>query len=86
MRPEAAKFLRDILDAANQISNYMLGKSREAYLADSLLRDAVHWNFAVIGEALAQLQRTDPGMCRPNHRVAPHHRLPQPIDPRLRRH
>jgi uncharacterized protein with HEPN domain len=62
MRPEAAKFLRDILDAAGQITNYMLGKSREAYLADNLLRDAVHWNFAVIGEALAQLQKTDPGI------------------------
>jgi uncharacterized protein with HEPN domain len=59
MRPESAKFLRDILDAAERIAAYTRGKARESYLADRELRDAVQWNFAVIGEALAQLHRTD---------------------------
>jgi uncharacterized protein with HEPN domain len=60
MRLEAAKFLRDILlDAADRITNYTRGKARVDYLTDELLHDAVHWNFAVIGEALSQLQKAD---------------------------
>lgn len=30
------------------------------YLVDNELRDAVHWNFAVVGEALSQLHKSDP--------------------------
>ena len=61
MQPESAKFLRDILDADNRIADYTRDKTREIYLTDTELRDAVQWNFAVIGEALSQLHDTDPG-------------------------
>lgn len=60
MLPEAAKYLADILEAADCISRYSHGKSRGAYLADKELRDAVQWNFMVIGEAISQLNRLDP--------------------------
>ncbi len=61
MRPESAKFLTDILDAIDRIVQYTSGKTREQYLADGELRDAVQWNFLVIGEALSQLHKLDPG-------------------------
>ena len=60
MRPESAKYLRDILDAATRIADYTREKSRDDYLAASELRDAVQWNFTVIGEALSQLHKLDP--------------------------
>lgn len=61
MRPESAKFLSDILDAVQCIVRYTSGKTREVYVADHELRDAVQWNFAVIGEAMSQLHKIDPG-------------------------
>jgi uncharacterized protein with HEPN domain len=60
MRPETAKFLHDMLDAADHVGEYVQGKTADEYLADNKLRDAVQWNFAVIGEALSQLEKTDP--------------------------
>ncbi len=61
MRPETAKFLGDILEAVERIVTYTQGKTREEYLADNKLRDAVQWNFAVVGEALNQLHKLDAG-------------------------
>ena len=72
MRPETGKFLRDILDAANRITDYTTSKTRDDYLADSKLRDAVQCNFAVIGEALAQLEKADPGTA---HQINEWHRI-----------
>jgi uncharacterized protein with HEPN domain len=60
MQPETRKFLHDIHDAADRITDYAQSKSCDDYLADNKLRDAVQWNFAVIGEALGQLEKTDP--------------------------
>lgn len=59
MRPESAKLLTDISQSVTQILAYTRGKSRDDYLNDKQLRDAVQWNFAVIGEALAQLHKAD---------------------------
>lgn len=60
MPPETTKYLSDILDSARRIQAYMTGKSSEQFLADTQLRDAVQWNFLVIGEALSQLNKLDP--------------------------
>jgi uncharacterized protein with HEPN domain len=60
MQPESAKLLTDILDAINRIKEYTSGKTQEHFLADNELRDAVQWNFLVVGEALSQLQKLDP--------------------------
>jgi len=60
MQPEAAKFLSDIAQAAARITNYTRGKASADYLASNELRDAVQWNFLVIGDALSQLHKLDP--------------------------
>jgi len=59
MQPESAKFLNDMLDAAKRIAAYTDGMSRAAFLTQSQVRDAVNWNFSVIGEALSQLHKFD---------------------------
>lgn len=56
---ESAKLLQDALDCAERIAAYTHGKTRHNYLAEQALRDAVQWNFAVIGEALSKLQKID---------------------------
>jgi uncharacterized protein with HEPN domain len=59
MQLESAKYLRDILDAAGAIQDYVRGKQFEDFLNTRSLRDAVHWNFCVIGEAVSQLRTID---------------------------
>jgi uncharacterized protein with HEPN domain len=61
MQPESAKLLRDLLDASDRITTYTQGKTQADYLAEPALRDAVQWNFAVIGEALSRLHSIDAG-------------------------
>jgi uncharacterized protein with HEPN domain len=72
MRPETSKFLHDILDAAGRIVDYTYGKTRDDYLADGKLRDAVQWNFAVIGEAISQMEKSDPDTA---HRITEWRRI-----------
>lgn len=60
MQPESAKFLSDIAAAAARIGAYTKNKTLADYLATSELRDAVQWNFLIIGEALSQLAKFDP--------------------------
>jgi len=60
MRPETAKYLQDMLDAGTAIANHIAGKSREDFLGTRWVRDAVHWNFCIVGEALSQLNKSDP--------------------------
>jgi uncharacterized protein with HEPN domain len=66
MQPETSKFLHDILNATDRITDYTRDKTRDDYLANGKLRNAVQWNFAVIGEALSQLEKTDPSTA---HRI-----------------
>ena len=60
MPPESAKYLRDVLDAAKLISGFVANKTIDDYRSSEMLRSAVQWNFAVIGEALSQPYRIDP--------------------------
>jgi uncharacterized protein with HEPN domain len=60
MQPESAKFLNDMVDAAGRIGAYTAGMTRDAFLSEPQVRDAVNWNFSVIGEALGQLHKSDP--------------------------
>ena len=60
MPHEPAKLLRDMLDAGQAIRLYTGGLELSGFLADRTLRDAVHWNFMIIGEALSQLRRLAP--------------------------
>lgn len=60
MRLEARKYLTDMQVAARRIRRFTSGKQFEDYLADEMLRSAVERQFGIIGEALAQLEKTSP--------------------------
>lgn len=53
-RPEVL-YLREMLDAATAIRDIIGGLDLDALWADSVRRDAVLWNYTVLGEAAAQL-------------------------------
>ncbi len=56
MPPRSWRFrLDDILEAASRIADYLAGCSRETFLDDAMLREAVAYNLIVIGEAAAHL-------------------------------
>jgi len=59
MQPETGKYLSDIHQSAQRIRAYVEGKTKQAYLSDVKLQDAIQWNFIVIGEALSQLSKQD---------------------------
>lgn len=47
--------LRHILDAAERVAGYLSGVSRDTYLANRMLQDAVVRNLEIIGEACVNL-------------------------------
>jgi len=59
MRLEARKYLHDIQQAADLVTEFTAGKRLADYEADAMLRSAVERQFEIIGEALAQLARLD---------------------------
>ena len=59
MTARSEKYLRDMLDAAETETANVEGVSREQFHANRIVRDAVTWNFCVIGEALSQLFKID---------------------------
>ncbi len=54
MRDER-NYLLDIADAADLISSYVDGLSKEAFLNNTMLQNAVNYNFAIIGEAASKI-------------------------------
>ncbi len=61
MHAEAGKLLWDARQAADRIARFTAGKSFADYSADEQLRSACERQFEIIGEALNQLARIDPG-------------------------
>ena len=61
MRPESGKFLYDICHAAELLTSFVGGKAFADYSQDDMLRSAVERQFEIIGEALNQLTKVDPG-------------------------
>ena len=59
MKLEARKYLYDIQSAASLLREFTDGKTLADYEGDAMLRSAVERQFEVIGEAMAQLARTD---------------------------
>ena len=61
MKPEASKFLLDILGSIDSIYSF-LGETNDynVYLNDKMLRRAVEREFEIIGEAMNRLSKTDP--------------------------
>lgn len=72
MRLEAKKYLYDIQQAAERITEFTAGKCLEDYRADAMIRAAVERQFEIIGEALAQLARLDEALAL---RITEHHRI-----------
>lgn len=61
---EAKKFLYDIAEAADYISQFTAGRTYEEYHTNPMLRSAVERQFEIIGEALNQLLQREPGLKR----------------------
>ncbi len=59
MRIESKKYLYDIARAAKLALSFIADKSFVDYSADPMLRSAVERQLEIVGEALAQLARTD---------------------------
>ena len=79
MPREPKAYLHEMRQAAALIAEFTEGQDFEAYAADAMVRAAVERQFEIIGEALGQLAKLDPGTA---DRIGPtrlHH-------PRARRH
>lgn len=59
METEARTRLNDVLDAADAIHEFTLGKTFSDYTDDRLLRSATERQFEIIGEAMSRLARVD---------------------------
>lgn len=60
MPPDPRKYLRDILDRATFVSEFMADKSINDLLNNRPVRSAVERELMVLGEALYQLHQTSP--------------------------
>lgn len=60
MQLESKKYLYDIARAAASAIEFVGSKSFADYTSDAMLRSAVERQLEIVGEALAQLARTDP--------------------------
>lgn len=60
MRPESRKLLEDMRDAPDEIAAITQSKSIDQYLVSKELRWSVERGFEIIGEALSQLNKSDP--------------------------
>ena len=59
MRLESRKYLRDMELAAQRAEEFLTGKTFDDYAGTSMLRAAVERQCEILGEALAQLAKTD---------------------------
>jgi uncharacterized protein with HEPN domain len=59
MQLEARKYLYDVQEAAELVSQFATGKDFADYQQNPMLRLAIERAFTIIGEALAQLARVD---------------------------
>ena len=59
MRPEARKLLRDALDAAEAILEFVKGLTLDDYKRSELVTSAVERQFEIMGEAISQLRQVD---------------------------
>lgn len=65
MQPhDTLKYLFDISEACDLITQFTANKSLDDYRNDPLLRSGVERQFEIIGEALGQAIRYDPGTAR----------------------
>jgi uncharacterized protein with HEPN domain len=55
-------YLFDFIEACKLLRQFTVGKTFAAYKSDAMLRSAVERQFEIIGEALNQALRLDPGL------------------------
>jgi len=63
MKPKTLRvpdYLAHILQAIHRIQRYTLGKTREAFMADEQLQDAVVRNIEIMGEAARNIETHSP--------------------------
>jgi len=72
MRLESKKYLYDIARAAALAMEFVKDKKFSDYTSDAMLRSAVERQLEIVGEALAQLARTDPGTAA---KISEHQRI-----------
>jgi uncharacterized protein with HEPN domain len=66
------KLLADILAACSAISAFTLGRTRDEYAADLMLRSAVERQLEILGEAIRRLGALDPERVA---RISEHRRI-----------
>ena len=60
MQIDAKKFLYDIREAIDLLTEFTNGKTFDDYMHDAMLRAAVERELQIIGEAITQVARVDP--------------------------
>jgi len=62
MQRDPRAWLWDVREAALAIDSFVAGLDAEAYARTALVHSAVERKFEIIGEALNQLSKADPGL------------------------
>lgn len=60
MQRDPRSFLWDVQEAGQAIQRFVAGLDADSYASSELVRSAVERKFAIIGEALNQLSKSDP--------------------------
>lgn len=71
-QPRSAKYLHDMIAAADLLLQFLEGKGHEDYCSDALLRAGVERQFEIIGEALHHMLRIDSNTAT---RISNHRRI-----------
>jgi uncharacterized protein with HEPN domain len=64
MRRKAEAFLFDILGACDDILSFIGSMDADSYAENNLVRSAVERKCEIIGEAISQLAKLDPGLAQ----------------------
>ncbi|MBN2212326.1 MAG: DUF86 domain-containing protein [Sedimentisphaerales bacterium] len=72
MKDETRKNLIDILQAAEEINEFVAGMDFKAYQNKSVVRRAVERNFEIIGEGLNRIKHSDRDILE---KITEHHRI-----------
>jgi len=72
MKDETRKNLIDILQAAEEIENFVSGIKFETYQTTPVVKRAVERNFEIIGEALNRIKYIDDELLK---KISEHHRI-----------